>query len=161
MAAVERPTEADYFARDDDAHHAGRLLRRTSRPAARARLLTEYGDVHWHMSALHTAVFGEDLNEYVHAQSLADSARLLWILAEAEHCRGQRTRWPLPSGAYTDRADSRTVHLQHTVDQYLDAFVAGEPRRPLQRAMTVTWLGLTRGQAVQAAARVGLPWWSR
>lgn len=165
MTAV--PTEADYFADDDIGYGAAAQLRRARRPAERAALLRALGDVDWRRAGLHTAVFGLDPDDDGCPQEewLADSARLLWILSEAEHCRGERRRtgWPTPSAEYIDRLDSRTVELQHAVDHLLDEYVAGARRRRLVRAMCRTWGGLTRGQAVESAWCGGLrmPWWVR
>lgn len=92
---METPaTEADYFAHDDAAWSAAARLRHARAPAERARLLTILGDEEWHRAELHTAVFGPDPHEDGCPQEewLADSARLLWILAEAEHCRSERRR---------------------------------------------------------------------
>lgn len=160
-------TEADYFADDDQAHRAVTRLGRAGRAARRGVLLTELGDVDWRRAQLHTAVFGldpySDDDPTPQAVWMADSARLLWILGEAEYCRAQRTRWPLPSSGYVDRMDERTVALQHAVDHLLDEYVAGRRRRPLIRAMYDVWFGLTRGQAVESVYCLGwrLPWWSR
>lgn len=113
-----------------------------------------------HRAVWRDRAFGPDLDEdgCLWAEWLADSARMLWIVARAVLYRARRYAGTsfLPSLAYPDLP---TAALSAAVAGEVERFVAGGLRRPLLRAMTQTWSGLTRGQAVTSVARIGLPWW--
>lgn len=152
--------ELAYFRDDDQLYAAAHHLRRTRNPELRAGLLRILAEGDRHRAALHTAAFGEDLDDdgVPQAEWLADSGRLLAILAEAEHCRGlgpEQTQW------YREWCadDLRTVHLQIVVDRLLDRWVAGHRRPPLLRRLIAAWREETRGQAVESVACLGTAGW--
>lgn len=148
--------EVAYFRDDDQLYAAAHHLRRTRNPELRSGLLRVLAEGDRHRAGLHTAAFGEDLDDdgAPQAEWLADSARLLAILAEAEHCRGlgpEQSQW------YIDWCsdDPRTVQLQIAVDHLLDRWVAGDRRPPLLRRMISAWSGQTFGDAVESVACLG------
>ena len=162
MTAPARPTEDDYFRYDDASNAAMQALARTSRPLTRSRYLTALGDHDWHRASLHTALFGEDPDEdgVPQAEWLADSARLLWIVAEAEYYRGRRGPHDYTGGHFDERARELRAAAKPTLFAWMRI---GPPttRRPLLRELVQTWLPLTRGQAVESIACIPFPRWAR
>ena len=133
-------------------------MRWTRHPHKRAAVLDREAQREEHRAWLHTAVFGLDPHDRDGApagQWLADSARLLRIVAQAER---ERADGPWMTPAYAERLDERTLELQVAVDVLLDEFVAGGPRRRLLRAMCEAWYPLTRGQAVETIWTLPTGW---
>jgi len=146
-------TVVDYFADDDELHRVHRGLRRTRSPITRAVLLNRKAEIIERQAGLHTSVFGPDPNPHEGGRdqsvSLAHSARLLRIIANAEHCR---------SGGVWVPCDDE---LEVPVADLMQAFVR-RPRRRLLRRLCVAWCPLVGGQAVETIARLPIPrWWIR
>jgi hypothetical protein len=163
MTTTEHPTEADYFRLDSQAHRAMRLLRRTGDAGRRSGALVDLAEVEWHHSTLHTAVFGVDpypSDGCPQAEWLADSARMLWIVAEAEFSRHQRGRWPCEG--WVEVQDTRSQELIRQVEGWLGYWVEhGGSRRRLLGTLVGLWTSATRGQAVEVIACIPVPRWSR
>jgi len=160
MSATE-PIVDDYFAGDSGVDRGRRMLRWTRHPHKRAAILDREAEREEHRARLHTAVFGLDPHDRDGAsagQWLADSARLLRIVVQAER---ERADGPWMTPTYAQRLDDRTLELQVAVDVQLDEFVAGGPRRRLLRAMCGVWYPLTHGQAVGTIWTLPTGWWLR
>lgn len=156
-AAIDRPTEDDYFRFDDVCGGLMQALARTSKPGLRALYIGQLGIFEWRRSRMHTAVFGEDPHDKDGSPAavwLADSARLLWILADTESGR----RWIDP----LRRVDEREKELRAAAAVPLACWGLGaRRRRPLLKQMVDIWVPITPGQAVESIACIPAPRWMR
>ena len=145
---------ADYFADDGDFDRIHCGLRRSRIPAERATLLDWKATIIERQAGLHTSVFGPDPIPHENGRdmsvSLAYSARLLRIVANAEHCR---------SGGVWVPCDDE---LEEPVAGQLRMFVRRGPRRRMRWQLWDAWYPLVGGQAVETIARLPFPrWWIR
>ncbi len=145
-------TTADYFADDVELGRVHRDLHRTRNPITRAALLDRKAEITERRAQLHPGVFGPDPNPHEDGQdlsvSLAYSARLLRIIANAEHCRSD--------GGWTPCDDE----LEEPVAGLLRMFVRRGPQRRMLQRLCIAWCPLVGGQAVETIARLPLPrWW--
>ena len=147
-------TVADYFADDDELHRIRRGLRRTRNPVVRGVLLDKMAGIIERQAGLHTSVFGLDPNPDEGGRdlsvSLAYSARLLRIVANAENCRSD--------GVWVPCDDE----LEEPVADLLRMFVRRGPQRRMRRQLWDAWYPLVGGQAVETIACLPFPrWWIR
>lgn len=157
----QNPTEADYFRYEEQAHRAMVGLKNSLSSARRAAFLADLAEHEWHQSTLHTAVFGYDIyseeDPTTQAEWLADSARMLWIVAQAELCRSRGREGVWPPAEWLAAQDERTKQLVAHASVPLELLASGyPPRRPLRR-LPVLWAQITRGQAVESLACIPLP----
>ena len=147
-------TTADYFADDVKLRRVREVLRRTRDPIIRAASLNRKAEIIERQAELHTSVFGPDPNPDEDGRdlsvSLAYSARLLRIVANAERCR--------TGGVWVPCDDE----LEEPAADLLRMFVRRGPRRRMLRRLWDAWYPLVGGQAVEAIARLPFPrWWIR
>jgi len=147
-------TVVDYFADDDELHRIRPGLRRTRNPVIRGALLDRMAEIIERQARLHTSVFGldpipdEDGRDL--SVSLAYSARLLRIVANAEHCR--------TGGVWVPCGDE----LEEPVADLLRMFVRRGPRRRMLRRLWGAWYPLVGNEAVETIACLPVPrWWIR
>lgn len=150
VPVTDRPTEDDYFRHEGRQHACAKRLGKARCPVERADLLMTLGDGDWHQSRLHSALFGDDpyspSDPTTQAEWLADGARMLWILAEAETARA--TGDPRAAEYWATNYDARTVELYTAVVPQLLAYTHLD-RRPLIAEMCRIWQDMTGGQAVE------------
>jgi len=150
-------TAADYRACEDEVARAAARLGRAWRAEQRAELLGVLADLIGRQARMHTAVFGRD--EDPAAEWLADQARMVGVLAEAEQSRALG----LPHEDHWAGLEARTWMLAVAVAPLIERYATGRRRRRLVAAMCATWRRLSRGPAADGAWALGsrMPWWLR
>jgi len=155
-------TAADYRACEDEVARAAARLGRAWRAERRAELLGVLADLIGRQARLHTAVFGPGEDPTAGcpaAEWLADQARMVGVLAEAEQSRVLG----LPHEDYWAGLEARTWVLAVAVLPLVERYATGRRRRQLVAAMAGTWRRLSRGPAAEGAWALGsrMPWWLR